>query len=169
MLHASSRWTPPPVAWQLQDAGPRGPNVQHSPIAGHLYRRRSPTAGGFAAPSIPLHYFILLLSSAFFAWCPLLLTSVHPQSKVSFSPSSITLSYSFSALELLLLLSGQCPNPGPVSYPCPVCHRPNEYSRTNEYNRINEYSRTWWMAHSHHTHTKTHLVQSIYENDGFPC
>ena len=31
-----------------------------------------------------------------------------------------------SAPELLLLLSGQCPNPGP-SYPCPVCGAP--YSR----------------------------------------
>ena len=89
-------------------------------------------AGGILLPAAWLggpsvHPPPLFHSSAFFTWCPLLLTSVHHQSKVSFFPflpfSSITSSYSFSALELLRL-SGQCPNPNRISYPCPVCQCP---------------------------------------------
>ena len=70
----------------------------------------------------------LLSLLAFLAWCPLRLTSVHRQSKVSFLPFFrffIASSSPVSALKLLLLLlSGQCPNPGPVAYPCPICRLP---------------------------------------------
>ena len=72
---------------------------------------------GSGSPSPP--------SSVFPVWCTLWLTSVHHPSKVSFFLFSfLALSLPFSALELLLLLSGQCPNPGPVTHPCPVCHLP---------------------------------------------
>ena len=64
----------------------------------------------------------------FFMRCDLLLTGSHRSSKVSNLSSFPSLHYfppSLFALprELLLLLTGQCPNPGP-SYPCPVCHLP---------------------------------------------
>ena len=58
--------------------------------------------------------------------CPLPLTSAHCFPKVSDQTSYRP----FPLRELILLLSGQCPNPGP-QYPCPVCGRPyrrSEYS-----------------------------------------
>ena len=56
----------------------------------------------------------------FFPWCDFLLTESHRPSPVG------TLLHPFlnpsSSLLLLLLLTGQCPNPGPATiYTCPVC------------------------------------------------
>ena len=66
----------------------------------------------------------------FFMRCVLLLTGSHRSTKVSNFPILFLLLSLFSFLfafprELLLLLSGQCPNPGPPRiYPCTVCHLP---------------------------------------------
>ena len=125
-MHASSWWTPPPCGLATTRRWTSGgqmcktlPRQRRRPCGSSTWR-------GSAAPhpsSFPPPPFFLLL--AFFLGCTLLLTSVHPQSEVSFFPFLLfSSSYStFSTLELLLLLSGQCPNPGPVAYPCPVCHR----------------------------------------------
>ena len=84
---------------------------------------QQPSHADLACPDLPA-------SSPFFLRCTPTLTAVHCLSKVSYFLSSFLSSllslHPFSILALLLLLSGQCPNPGPA-YPCPVCHKP--YSR----------------------------------------
>ena len=70
-----------------------------------------------------------VLSTAVFSRrCLPLLTCRHRDQVVSTSPSPPM--PVLSSKDLILLLSGQCPNPGP-SYPCPVCrdpYDPRQYS-----------------------------------------
>ena len=77
------------------DAGPNAAQLSH----------------GLAAFQLPLSF-------PFFMRCSLSLTGEHRPTKVGTHFFSL---FPFSVRELFLLLSGQCPNPGPPTHPYPVC------------------------------------------------
>ena len=86
--------------------------------SGCRIKRSQQSQTSLVQSSVFTHY----LFPPFFPWCVPLLTGSHHSPSVSII--SLLPPKSHAPIhELILLMSGQCTNPGP-SYPCPVCLRP---------------------------------------------